>query len=282
MDARIIVNADDFGLSEGVNRAVIQAYQEGVLTSATLMAGAPAARQAVEMSKAEPGLGVGIHLNLTEGKAVSQDLIVKCLVDSKGNFRYSAGKLAMLSMIRPKIRQAIRTELAAQIQYVIDSGLKPTHMDSHKHIHTFPVLYSIVCQLAAQFGIRALRLAYEPGDVSDVPWPLPSAGGAERARITRGLAAINKMQNSDYFRTKGLLGVAHTGKIDVSFFKALTLYNKLSIAEVMTHPGYADGLDANSTRLLKQRELELDALCDERTKTLFQEAGIKLVHYGQL
>ena len=96
------------------------------------------------------------------------------------------------------------------------------------------------------------------------------------------MAQINRLQNREFLKTDAVLGIAHTGKIDVNFFKAVTLYNPAATAEVMTHPGYAEGLDANKTRLLHQRKVELDALCSERTKEYFKEAGIKLVHYGQL
>lgn len=282
MDKRIIVNADDFGLCEGVNKGIAQAHKEGVLTSTTIMAGMPAAKKAVKLAKKLPKLGVGVHLTLTEGKPVSNDDSVKWLVNSEGEFRLSPSKIALLSALIPNFRKAIIAELSAQIQWVIDQGIKPTHLDSHKHIHTFPVLYSIICQLAREFQIPIIRWAFEPKTVSKLPWPLPSEGGAKRAAAVRVMAFINRMQNSDFIRTDGILGVAHTGRIDVNFFKAVGLYNRGSVVEIMTHPGFVDGLDPSKTRLLKQREAELEAVCSERTKQFFEQAGVKLVHYGQL
>jgi len=98
------------------------------------------------------------------------------------------------------------------------------------------------------------------------------------------MAKINRMQNQDFLKNDAFLGIAHTGKIDVNFFKAVALYNSVRHrrTEVMTHPGFVDGLDADKTRLLHQRKVELDALCSEKTKQFFKDAGIKLVHYGQL
>jgi len=282
MDKRIIINADDFGLCEGVNKAVVKAHTEGVLTSATIMTNMPSAYEAVKIAKKLPSLGVGVHLNLTEEEPLSKNSGIEYLLDNEGKFGCSAFKLSFLSMTSHKIRNAIRSELAAQIQWVVDNGLKPTHLDSHKHIHSFPAIFSIVCELAKRFEIAAIRFTLEPKEVSQMPWPLPSEGGRKRAAIVRTMAKINRLQGKGFLKTQALLGVAHTGKADISFFKAVTLYNSAATAEVMTHPGFANGLEPARTRLLNQRKVELDALCSERTKQYFKDAGIKLVHYGQL
>ena len=282
MDRKIIINADDFGLCEGVNKAVADAHTKGVLTSTTIMANMPAAKEAVKIAKHLPNLGVGVHLNLTYGHPISRAPGLHPLLDSDGRFIRSPANLSLLSMLSAKIRNAIRTELAAQIQWVLDSGLKPTHLDSHKHIHCFPVLFPIVCSLARQFKITAIRHPFEPRHVSRTPWPPPSEGGGKRARLLRIMTRINRFQNSDFRRTDTLFGISHTGKIDVDFFEAVALYNREPIAEIMTHPGYLDGLDPTRTRLFRQRKVELDALCGEKTKQCFKNAGIKLVHYGQI
>jgi chitin disaccharide deacetylase len=281
MNKRLIINADDFGLCSSVNQAVAQAHTNGVLTSATIMANMPAADAAVKLAKQMPGLGVGVHLNLFKGQPLSKDGVVNCLLNADGNFAYSPAKLSLLSVCRRKIRNAIRTELAAQIQWVIDNGLKPTHLDSHKHIHSFPVIFPIVCGLARQFEIAAIRFTLEPKQLLAMPWPLPSEGGRKRAKAIRIMAKINRIQNSAFLKTDALLGVAHMGKIDVNFFKALALYNSAATAEVMTHPGLDDDME-NRKSGLHQRKGELAALCSERTKQYLKNAGIKLVHYGKL
>ena len=282
MDRRVIINADDFGLCNGVNKAVAQANTDGVLTSATIMANMPAAHKAVKMAKKLPNLGIGVHLNLTEGRPLSKDTSIDWLLDADGQFACSPAKLSLLSLAGHKIREAIRAELAAQIQWVIDNGLKPTHLDSHKHIHTFPQLFSIVCRLAGRFQIPAIRWPFEPKELSRIPWPLTGADGRKRAQKIRIMARINRVQNPDFLKTDVLLGIAHTGKIDVNFFKAVALYNSAATTEVMTHPGFADGLDPGKTRLLHQRKVELEALCSRKTKQYFEDAGVKLVHYGKL
>ncbi len=282
MDKRLIINADDFGLCEGVNKAVSQAHKDGVLTSATIMANMPAADEAVQIARKMPTLGLGVHLNLFEGRPISKAGNINRLLDSDGRFALSAPKLSFLSIAGHKIRNAIRTELAAQIQWVIDNDLTPTHLDSHKHIHSFPAIFPIVCDLAKQFDIGAIRWTFEPEQLSRMPWPLPSEGGKKRARIIRFMAKINRRQNSSLLKTDALLGIAHTGKINVNFFKAAALYNSAETAELMTHPGYIDGLEPEKTRLLEQRKAELDALCSNKTRQYLKDAGIELVHYGQL
>jgi len=282
MDKRIIINADDFGLSESVNKAVAKAHTDGVLTSATIMANMQAANGAVKIARHLPGLGVGVHLNLFEGKPVSKKCCVECLLDADGRFAYSPAKLSVMSVWSHKIRKAIRTELADQIQWVIDNDLTPTHLDSHKHIHSFPSIFTIVCRLAGDFGIAAIRWSFEPKGLSRMPWPLPSEGGRKKAKRIRTMARINRMQNPHFLKTDALLGITHLGRVDVNFYRAVALYNPAATAEVMTHPGFADGPEGQQSSLLHQRKVELDALCNERTKQYFIDAGIKLVHYGQL
>jgi predicted glycoside hydrolase/deacetylase ChbG (UPF0249 family) len=282
MDKKLIINADDFGLCRGVNKGIAEAHATGVLTSTTIMANMPAAEEAIAIAHKLSNLGVGVHLNLTEGKPLSQDSNVNRLLDDAGNFALKAGKLSLISLVNAKTCSAIETELAAQIQWVIERGIKPTHLDSHKHIHSFPSIFKIVCRLAKRFGIPVIRFTYEPKQVCRSPWPATDANSRKRAAIVRIMAKLNNWQNSTFFKTDALLGVAHTGNINVDFFKAVSLYNTASIAEIMTHPGYTDGLDANATRLVEQRQLELEAICSETTKRYFREAGIKLVHYGYL
>jgi hopanoid biosynthesis associated protein HpnK len=282
MEKLLVINADDFGLCKSVNKGIVEAHTKGVLTSATIMANMPAAKEAVELAKKLPNLGVGVHLNLTNGRPLCRDQSVKPLLNTKGDFGLSPGKLAVASLISGKVRTAIQAELAAQIQWVIDNGLKPTHLDSHKHIHSFPTMFPLVCRLAKRFAIPAIRFTFEPKQVCQLPWPVTDREGRKRAAMVRIMAKVNCWQNRAFFKTDALLGVAHTGNINVSFLRAVSLYNPVSTAEIMTHPGYSYDLDASTTRLVRQREIELEALCSDKVKQYFKDAGIKLVHYGRL
>jgi len=282
MAGRLIVNADDFGLCEGVNRAVKQAHTEGILTSATIMAGMPAAAQAVQLAREMPALGVGVHLNLFDASPVSEDKRIKVLLNSNGEFALSLGRLALKSMLSKPVREAIEIELAAQIQWVIDNGIKPTHLDSHKHFHAFPLIYPVIVSLAKRFNIAAIRWPFEPARLSSPDWPSPSKGGRTRARIVSIMAKINRWQNNKFIKNDMFLGVAHTGKIDADFWQQVAKNSFRGIVEVMTHPGFVDGLDQVRTRLIEQRQVELEALCSEETKKNLTEANIELTHYGKL
>ena len=282
MEHRLIINADDFGLCESINKGIVETHTKGVLTSATIMTNMPAAEQAVDLAKNLPTLGIGVHLNLTAGKPLYQDNTVKLILDSQGYFTLSPGKLALASLITGKVRTAIETELASQIQWLIDKGIKPTHLDSHKHFHSFPSIFPIVCRLAKRFGIPAIRYTFEPKQLCQLPWPVTDRENRKRASLVRTMAKINRWQNPAFFKTDALLGVAHVGTINAAFMRAVSLYNIVSTAELMTHPGYTYDLDPTRTRLVKQREVELEALCSEKTKQYFKNAGIKFVHYGQL
>jgi len=283
MGSRLIINADDFGQAEGINKAVRQGHTQGVLTSATIMANMPAAAQAVDIAKELPSLGVGVHLNLIEGKPLSSDSRVSPLLNSEGYFQYSSGQLAIKSLLNRNIRQAIRLEWQAQISWVFDHGLKPTHLDSHKHIHSFPCIFPIVCELARCFEIAVVRWIFEPRRVIGKNWPEVSSKDRRRAAIVRAMAGINRLQKAAFFKNDVFIGVAHTGRIDESFFRAVAQYCRSEqVAEVMTHPGFPEGLDPERTRLLQQRQQELETLCSRQTKNYLEQADIKLVHYGQL
>jgi predicted glycoside hydrolase/deacetylase ChbG (UPF0249 family) len=237
---------------------------------------------AVAIAKRLPRLGVGVHLNLFRSGPVSDDSQVRCLVDSQGRFRYSPQTLAFLATFCHGIRRAIKIEMSAQIQKLVDSGLHPTHLDSHKHIHWFPAVYPIVCSLARKFDIPAVRYCREPAAVSNVPWPLTTPEGKQLARRLRRMAVFNRLYDSELLRTEVTYGLTHTGRIDTNFFKAVSLYTSAQTAELMTHPATEDDL-ADSGRLFKMnRKAEFEALCDERTKKYLHETGIELIHYGQL
>jgi predicted glycoside hydrolase/deacetylase ChbG (UPF0249 family) len=115
-----------------------------------------------------------------------------------------------------------------------------------------------------------------------MPWPLTTEAGRDKAKKARIMAKINRMQNSDFLKTDALLGVAHEDKIDVNFFRAVTLYTPVATAEVMTHPALADASEQGDAKALHQQQAEVAALCSDRTKKYFDDSQIKLVHYGKL
>lgn len=276
----MIVNADDFGLCSGVNRAVKRAHHDGILTSATLMCNMPGALEAVEIAGDMNSLGVGVHLNLLEGKPLCRTEEVGILLNNEGEFECSASQIAIKSLFSGKVRRAIEVELAAQIEWAIAHGVSPTHLDSHKHVHAFPTIYKIVVRLAERFGIGAIRWPWEPKEICGCNWPLVMKGGKTRALKVRTMARLDRWSCDKYIRNDVFLGLAHTGQVDQAFWNAFAGQNFAGVVEIMTHPSYADGLDAEKTRLIAEREVELEALCSDDAKRAVSDANVELVHYG--
>jgi len=282
MVTRLIVNADDFGLCRGVNAAICDAHTKGILTSATIMANMGGAEEAVKIAKDLPDLGVGVHLNFLEGPAVSNDPKVAVLLDNDGEFAYSPGKLAKLSLLKKSFRKAIEIESAAQIKWVIDKGITPTHADSHKHVHSFPTIYPSVLRAVKGFGIKAVRWPCEPSFIWRNCWPKVSKNDRIRARIVSTMARINRLQDSALVKNDGFIGLAHTGAIDEKFWLKVCRCNFDGVAEIMTHPGYTEGLDPAKTRLIEERKVELKSLCSDAVIKAVADAKIELIHYGNL
>jgi hopanoid biosynthesis associated protein HpnK len=280
MIKKMIINADDFGLCQGVNDAVAKAHTAGVLTSATIMANMPAVDDAVAIAKSIPSLGVGIHLNVLQGKPLSTDQSVKPLVNESGEFKYSVSRLAVKALTSEKICKAVEAELSAQIASVIDKGLKPTHLDSHKHFHCLSPIWRIVCSLAEKFNIPAIRWPWEPDTLCGGDWPKVGFKDKLRAFMVRQMAVKCRRIDSRFIKTDIFFGVTHTGKIDDNFWSELGKTQFAGVAEVMTHPSYPKGLE--KTRLVEQRQVELKWLCAESTKQILAQAGIELIHYGNI
>ena len=168
MEGRLlIVNADDFGISEGVNRGIVDAHERGILTSTTLMANMPAFEHAVEMWREHPTLGVGVHLNLTSGNPVLPPDRIPALVSQSGRLLPIGTVLRLLTLDRIPLDQ-VQAEFAAQIEQAIAAGLAPTHLDSHHHVHMHPRLHLTVIRLAQRYGIRAARATAEMGPLETI------------------------------------------------------------------------------------------------------------------
>lgn len=269
-------------MSPRVNEAVERSHTQGVLTSTTIMTNMDDFEDAAAIARKLPRLGVGVHLNIFKGRPISQEPHVKCLVDSQGDFKYSPHTLAFLTTFRHDIRKAIKTEMTAQIQRLIDSGLHPTHLDSHKHIHFFPAVHPIVCSLAKRFNIPAIRYCWEPAELSNTPWPLSMPPAKRDAKLMRVMARFNGFYDAEFFKTQVTFGLTHVGRIDTNYIKALTLYTSTETAELMTHPAVENNAADAGKPLKMNHRTEFEALCDERTKKYIRDADIELINYSQL
>lgn len=157
----LIVNADDLGWTDGVNRGILAAFHRGIVTSASLLANGPAFAEAVKAAKAAPRLGVGVHLNLSDGSPVADRESVMSLLNDEGSFADGPQGLLLKRARRKLVLDEVEEEWDAQIQKVRDAGIRPTHLDGHKHVHMLPGLFDIAMRLAKNHGIEAIRVSLE-------------------------------------------------------------------------------------------------------------------------
>ena len=157
-----IFNADDFGISPGVNQAIFKAHTEGVLNSTSIMINLKYAPQAIELSQQMPNLQIGLHANLTNEYSVLPSPQIPLLVDDKGKFRHGFVNLALLSVLHPKeLKRQVKIEVRAQIEKALASGLKLTHLDSHRHVHMIPMIFKAFLELKEEYKIPRLRFVNE-------------------------------------------------------------------------------------------------------------------------
>lgn len=157
----LVVTGDDFGFSRGVNRAIAQAHDRGVLTSASLMVTGEAAGEAVALARSRPGLAVGLHLVVLDGRAALPPREIPCLADPAGRFRGAPVSAGLRYQFSSRARRELAREIRAQLERFCDSGLALSHVDGHHHMHVHPVVLAILAGLAAEFRIPAIRLPSE-------------------------------------------------------------------------------------------------------------------------
>jgi predicted glycoside hydrolase/deacetylase ChbG (UPF0249 family) len=157
----LIVNADDFGWTEGVNRGIVETFRNGIVTSTSLLANGAAFADALEKASSAPGLGVGVHLNLSDGAPVADRESVTSLLNDEGEFAGGPESLLLRRARRGLLLGEVEREWEAQIEKVRDAGIEPTHLDGHKHVHMLPGLFEIALKLAKRHEIGAIRIAHE-------------------------------------------------------------------------------------------------------------------------
>lgn len=261
---RLIVNADDFGLTDGVNRAIVELHSTGALTSATLMAASPRFDGAVALARKNPSLGMGCHIVLVDGIPVSDPATTPSLLERPGaaRFRSSLGKFAV-DLFLGRIRAIdIEREATAQILRLQQAEIAVTHVDTHKHTHMFPAVLDAVMRAAESCGVRAIRNPFEPS------W---SRRATHTAEFTRRLQVwilrafyrnfLRQVSARGFFTTHGSLGVLATGTLDEKTLRAILRNLPVGTWELVCHPGYLDDdLRAVRTRLRESRAVELAAL----------------------
>ncbi len=277
---RLIVNADDFGLAPGVNRAILELHAAEVLTSATLMARAAATEEAVEMALAMPSLGVGCHVVLVDGIPASDPRGISSLIDRKTDALFPSLGEFLKRLYTMRIRTSeIEAEAAAQIALLQSYGLRLTHVDTHKHLHMFPPVLRPVLRAARAAGIRAVRNPFEPLWSINATADAPEKRRAEVLLLRRFESRFRRIVRQEGFvTTDGAIGVLATGTLELSVVHALISAMPEGTFEFVSHPGYRDETLARAnTRLLESREIERNALI-----AMKGYAGIDLISFAGL
>jgi hopanoid biosynthesis associated protein HpnK len=285
---QLILNADDFGMTLGVNEGIIRAHRDGILTSATLMANGEAFDDAVERARANKELGVGCHLVLVGGKCVATKDSVASLVDAGGNLPDSL-PLFVAKISSGIIRtEEIERELRAQIGRVRAAGIEPTHLDTHKHTHAHPRVMEALGKVAKECGIARVRKPIE--NLRD-SWETSQAGGQGVSMQILAAGAVRAIapQFTAISRRYGLLspdhflGLAMTGQLGPTVLRGVIGTVVDGTTEIMLHPGICDAdLARSGSRLQKQREDELQGLLDPGVRSAVTERGIRLISYREL
>jgi len=255
---RLIVNADDFGWSCDVNAGIVHCHRKGILTATTLMAGGAAFADAVALARANPSLDIGIHLTLLHtpsvltGRQLPSDL------------------LGMMRAVTLR-RLDVYSEFSAQVRKVLEAGIVPSHLDTHKHTHVLPVVASAVARVVREFGIRWVRLPFD----FDGP-----AGRAARLMRFARRGMVRKVRAAGGLSTDHFAGFDATGFLDEARLLSILDALPAGTTELMCHPGFCrEELRASRTRLKKSREVELAALTAARVRERIALRRIVLTDY---
>lgn len=282
---RLIVAADDFGLSPGVNAGILRAHRDGILTETSLMVRGAAVQEAVELARATPTLGVGLHLTLVQGHCAAPPAEIPVLAGADGRFSDNPVWTGMRYFFTPGARAQLRREITAQLDAFAATGLPLSHVDGHLTIHMHPIALAALLEVADRYRIRAVRL---PND------PLGPALAWDRRHAARKLfeaAAFGGLARWGHprLRRAGLrtpdrmYGMHQTGVVDEAYLLHLIATLPPGTSEIYCHPAETVDAEARRWRPAEYRsDTELAALCSPRVRAAIDEAGIELIAYRDL
>ncbi len=269
---RLVVNADDFGRSATVNEAVIHAHREGILTSTSLMVNEPAVEQAVALARANPTLGVGLHLTLLFGHSALPQHEIPGLVNAEGEFSRSPAGAGFRYFFQRSLRQQLRREIHAQFQKFRAARLPLDHVNGHLHLHLHPTVFSILMADAAQLGVKRVRLTFDPLRLN-----LRLASGHLGYRLLHAAIfhplsarARPELAQRGIRHTDAVFGLLQNARVDEAYVRRLLPCLPAGDSELYSHPS----LDESRT--------EFDALTSPRVREQVEALGIKLIRYQDL
>jgi hopanoid biosynthesis associated protein HpnK len=289
---RLIINADDFGMTSGINRAIAEAHRAGIVTSSTIMANERAVDEAITIASQTPSLGTGCHIVLADGAPVAPENRVSSLIGSRnGNgprFRPGIAQLA-IAVFAGKIREDdVRIEAGAQIERLQARGVKLFHVDCHMHSHVLPPVARAVMHAAREHGIVAVRNPFEPAwslAATHQPSSLRSWNRSAQVTMLRGLRSqfLDLVQTNGLKTPDGNIGIAVTGLMNRDLLSRLADAMPEGTWELVAHPGYNDlGLAQRKTSLKGSRAVELELLTSPQTLEMFRKREIQLISFREL
>lgn len=269
MTLQKIYNADDFGISKGVNAAIVKAHREGILNSASLMINQKYAAEAVNLAKKMPELEMGLHVNLTNEYPAASAQEIPLLVDGQGKLKNGFVNLLLISFFKPRqLRQQVEIEMRAQIAKYLTTGLPLQHLDSHRHVHMIPQIFKTMRKLQKEFEVPRIRVMNE--NIFNTlkynhnkSWLFD--GALIKYVLLRFLCWWNGYKNDVYFYT-----LMYTCKIAKEQFSGVKIPQGYKAVEIMIHPGMPeidkqypeDVWDENI--LSPYRTVELETLLDKK------------------
>jgi len=285
----LIVTADDLGLTRRVNEAIEKAHREGIVTTASLMVNGAAFDSAASILRQNPNLDVGLHLNLTEGRPALAHGEIPSLADAQG-FLYRHPFELLSGVVRRCVRILdLEKEIRAQIEKALSANVHVTHIDGHKHVHVLPQVFHLICKVAPQYGINAVRSISEktPG-LCALIWRNGSRQIMKQylfgKALSAGFALASSTNNGSTLTAPArFYGITQTGFLDIQAFADIVNSLENGVNEMMCHPGYVDDdLRRTPTRLHVERERELELLTGREVHEVLQRAGVTLVSYRDL
>jgi predicted glycoside hydrolase/deacetylase ChbG (UPF0249 family) len=284
---RLIVNADDFGLTAGVNRGILEAHATGIVTSTTLMANSAGFDDAVQLARLNSKLSVGCHLVLVDGSPLLGADIVPSLMDP-GNpsyFRQNITSFALRALSGRLDADEIETEATAQIRKLQSAGIPVSHIDTHKHTHMFPQVLRPLLRAAKACGVRAIRNPFgwmALSRIANRPQLWQRYGQVKLLNLLAGKFR-RAVADAGMITTDGSVGVVATGALDDRLIHFILETLPEGTWEFVTHPGYNDAKLADiHTRLRQSRDLEREILSRPAMRELLNRNGIQLIPWSDL
>jgi len=287
---RLIVNADDFGLTHGVNRAIAACHQGGIVSSATLMATGAALAEAATLAAQFPRLSVGCHVVLVDGEPVlPAGQVRSLLVPGTDRFYNTIGELLRALALGRFRGDELEAEAGAQMARLRQAGVQLSHFDSHKHTHMFPAILRPLLRAAASHGIRSLRNPFEApgvvgfGEALGTPALLVRKSQTTLLRVLLRRRWLRAVREAGFATTDGSLGVTNTGWLDEQTLRGMLERMSEGCWELVCHPGYNDGeLARMRTRLRESRQVEMQALTAISQAELRERYAAELTGFAEL